>query len=113
MMRGYDKSEALGYIVQRIHAKDHPELADRIPALVDQAIDADMAYMLESGVLDEEGNSGGAYYEDDDAFEYMVEDLVARNDLTPDEAVKVAALVDDFMDAQQAYMEFKGLVQWE
>ena len=110
MMQGYDRQEALDFIVKRIHPKDHPELAERIPALVEQAIDADMAFMHETGVLDDEGNSGGEYYEEDDAFEYIVEALAAQNRLSPEEAVKAASLVDDFMDAQQAYMEYRGLV---
>ena len=29
MMKGYDKQEAMEYILKRIHAKDHPELADQ------------------------------------------------------------------------------------
>ncbi|MGN0762320.1 MAG: hypothetical protein ACI4MK_02985, partial [Aristaeellaceae bacterium] len=72
MMNGYDKDEALAFIVKRINPKDHPELAGQIEALVSQAIDADMAYMHASGVLDEDGNAGESYYEDDDAFEAMV-----------------------------------------
>ena len=113
MMNGYDKDESLAFIVRRINVKDHPELAGQIEALVSQAIDADMAYMHASGVLDEDGNAGDSYYEDDDAFEAMVEALVAQNELTPEQAVKVAALVDDYMDHQQAYLESKGLVDWE
>ena len=113
MMNGYDKAEAVAFITARIHPKDHPELADRIETLVGQAIDADMAYMHENQVLDEDGNAGTSYYEEDEAFEYMVEALVAGNRLTPEQAVKVAALVDDYMDYQQAYLESKGLVEWE
>ena len=113
IMRGYDKEEALQFILQRINRKEHALLADRLGELISQAIDADMAFMLKTHVLDEGGNSGGEYYEDDDAFEYMVETLAAQNDLTPEEAVKVASLIDDFMDLQQAYMESRGLVQWE
>ncbi len=113
MMNGYDKQEALAFICPRINRKEHMELADRIESLISQAIDADMAYMHESGVLDADGNAGDSYYEDDDAFEYMVEALVAQNDLTPEQAVKVAALIDDYMDFQQSYLEHKGLVDWE
>ena len=113
MMNGYDKAEALAFIVKRIHAKDHPDLVDMIESLISQAIDADMDYMHKEGVLDDEGNAGDEFYEDDDAFEYMVETIVANNDLTPEQAVKVAALVDDYMDHQQAYLESKGLVDWE
>ena len=34
-------------------------------------------------------------------------------ELFSEQAVKVAALVDDYMDYQQAYLESKGLVDWE
>lgn len=113
MMNGYDKQEALAFIVKRIPEKDHKELVGMIEALISQAIDADMEFMHKSGVLDEEGNAGDEYYEDDDAFEYMVEYIVAKNNLTPEQAVKVASLVDDYMDHQQAYLESKGLCDWE
>lgn len=113
MMKGYDKAEALAFIVSRIHAKDHPELADKLETLISQTIDADMAYMHENHVIDEEGNAGTEYYEDDDAFEYMVEKLAADNQLDPVKAVKLASLVDDYMDYQQEYLESKGLVDWE
>ncbi|MBE5797254.1 MAG: hypothetical protein E7327_07745 [Clostridiales bacterium] len=113
MMNGYDKQEALAFIVKRIPEKDHKELAGMIESLISQAIDADMDYMHKAGVLDEEGNAGDEYYEDDDAFEYMVEAIVAKNKLSPEQAVKVAALVDDYMDHQQAYLESKGLCDWE
>ena len=113
MMNGYDKAEALAFIVKRIHAKDHPDLAFMIENLISQAIDADMDFMHKSGVLDKDGNAGDEFYEDDDAFEYMVEAIVAANKLTPEQAVKVAALVDDYMDHQQAYLESKGLCDWE
>ena len=66
MMNGYDKEEALGYILPRIDRKAHRALGERIDALISQAIDADMAYMFESGVLDEEGNAGESYYDDDE-----------------------------------------------
>ena len=113
MMNGYDKQEALAFIVKRIPEKGHKELAGMIESLISQAIDADMDYMHKAGVLDEEGNAGDEYYEDDDAFEYMVEAIVAKNKLSPEQAVKVAALVDDYMDHQQAYLESKGLCDWE
>ncbi len=113
MMKGYDKDEALQFISRHIRRADHPLLADRIDALLSEIIDADMAYMHEAGVLDEEGNAGDSYYEDDDAFESMVEAVVAQNNLSPEEAVKIASLVNDYMDLQQEYLESKGLVDWE
>ncbi len=113
MMKGYDREEALGFIAKRIHPQDHPELKDLLPWIIGDIIDADMAYMHESGVLDEEGNGGDSYYEDDDAFEYMVEKVAAEKKLDPVKAVKLASLIDDYMDYQQEYLESKGLVQWD
>ncbi len=112
-MNGYDKEEALAFILPRINRKEHALLADRIEQLISQAIDADIAFMHGSGVLDQDGNAGTAYYEEDDAFEYIVETLAAANDLTPDQAVKMASLIDDFMDGQAAYMAYAGLIQDE
>lgn len=113
MMNGYDKTEALHYILEKLDRRSHKELADKIDTLISQAIDADMAYMEQAGVLDKDGNAGDSFYEDDDAFEYMVEALAKDNGLTPEQAIKVASLVDDYMDLQQEFLEKKGLVDWE
>ncbi len=112
MMKGYDREEAIQFIAKRIRTQDHPELKEMLPDVIGNIIDADMAYMHENGVLDEDGNSGGSYYEDDEAFEYMVERLASDLKLDPVKAVKMASLIDDYMDYQQEYLESKGLVQW-
>lgn len=113
MMNGYDREEAIAFMKQRVDRKAHAALADQIDSLLGQCIDADMDFMFKTGVLDEDGNGGDAYYEDDDAIEFMVEAIVKANKLTPEQAVKVASLVDDYMDLQQDYLESKGLVEWE
>ena len=112
-MIGYNKEEALAMMKRRINRRLHPEIADLIDDLLSQAIDADLAFMVESGVLREDGSAGDEYYEEDDAFEYIVEALAAHNSFTPEQAVKAASLVDDFMDLQAEYMEYAGLVQDE
>lgn len=112
MMHGYDKDAAVAFITRCIRKADHPELVEDIPALVPQMIDADMAYMHEAGVLDDDGYAGDAYYEDDEAIEYIVESLAAKNALDPEQAVKLAALVDDYLDAQQMFLESQGMVEY-
>ena len=42
MMQGYDKDAAVAFITRCIRKADHPELAEDIPALVPQMIDADI-----------------------------------------------------------------------
>ena len=112
-MLGYDRDEALAFILRRINRREHMELDGMIERLVLQAIDADIGFMHKTGVLKDDGSAGDAYYEEDDAFETIVENLAERNAMSPEQAVKMAALVDDFMDAQQAYLEYCGLVQDE
>lgn len=112
-MKGYGKEEALPYILKRIDARLHRDLPLPMEELVSQAIDADIAYMLEKGVLDADGNAGESYYDDDDAFEYMLDAIVNKHKLGADAAMKVASLLDDYMDAQQSFLESRGLVEWE
>lgn len=113
MMNGYNKDEALAYIVPRIDPKGHKELAKQIPALISQAIDADMAFMHQTRVIDQDGNAGDNYYDDDEAFEFIVDAIAEANHMNDAQAAKVGALVDDYMDVQQAFLEEKGLVDWE
>jgi len=112
-MLGYDKQEALPFILTKIDTRIHKDLPLPLETIISQAIDADMAYMQSCGVLDENGDTGDAYYDDDDAFEFMLDALVNQNKLGADAAMKVASLLDDYMDAQQTFMEEKGLVAWE
>ena len=112
-MNGYNKDDALAFILPRIDRKGHKALSFLIDQLISQAIDADMAFMHEAGVLDENGDAGDNYYDDDEAFEYIVEALTAQNNFDPDMSVKVGGLIDDYMDLQQEYLEQAGLCDWE
>ncbi len=113
MMRGYDKEEAYLYMLSKIDRSAHAGLGDLVDKLLKEAIDADMAYMHTSGVLDDEGNAGDAWYEEDDAFEYIVDAIAEKNHFTPEQAIDAAMLVNDFMELQASYMEKKGLVSYE
>ncbi|GEM_PF-119687 len=113
MMRGYDRDEAYLYMISKIDRDTHRELGDLVDSILSQCIEADMAYMHESGVLDEEGNAGDAWYEEDDAFEYIVDYIAEKNHFNPDQAVAAAMVVNDFMELQAQYMEKKGLVSYE
>lgn len=113
MMNGYHKEDALAFILPRIDRKGHKQLAFLIDSLISQAIDADMAFMEKTGVLDEHGDAGDAYYDDDEALEAIVDALIAANDLDAETAAYAAALVDDYMALQQEYLESIGLVDYE
>lgn len=113
MMQGYDKDAAVDFILKAIDRREHAALADQLETLIPQIIDADMAYMLDAGVLDEDGYAGDAYYEDDDALEYMVDAILAANNATPEQAVQLASLIDEYMSLQQLFLEHSGLASYD
>ena len=112
-MNGYDKEEAFAFITGQLNRHEFAPLGDILDSLVRQAIDADIAFMHETGVLDADGNAGSAYYEEDDAIEYIVEKLAEDNHLSPDQAVLAASLISEFIDLQYSYLTYRGLVQDE
>lgn len=113
VMNGYDKEQALAFILPRIDRKGHKALAFLIDQLISQAIDADLRFMQETGVLDEHGDAGDGYYDDDEAFEYILDALARQNGFDDDMTVRVGGLIDDYMELQQDYLESIGLVDWD
>ena len=73
-----------------------------------RAIEADMRYMHETGVRNDEGLMGDGEYDEDDAFEAL---FAALTDGVEDdgEIGKIAQMLDAYMDAQQDFMEASGL----
>ena len=112
-MKGYDREEAVRSIVGAIDPKSYSDLGMSIEALVRQAIDADLEYMKSSGVLTDDGSMGNAYYDDDDAFEFLLDRICQERGISGDRELRIASFLDDYMDAQQSYMEKHGLLEWD
>ena len=117
MMVGYDKSDAIRWLMAHVDRKEHKSLIFQLESLLSEIIDADMAYMHNTGVLDDEGYAGDAYYDDDEALEFILETLVTAHAYAhayaPDEELRVGALIGDYIDLQQAYLESAGLVDYD
>ena len=107
VMQGYDLDAAVRQIGKAIGkaAKAAPDAAE---AFARRAIEADMRYMHETGVLDDDGLMGEGEYDEDDAFEAL---FAALTDGVEDdgEIGKIAQILDAYMDAQQDFMEASGL----
>ena len=100
VMQGYDMEAAVSQIGKAI-CKAAKAAPDTAAAFARRAIEADMRYMHETGVLDDEGLMG-------DAFEAL---FAALTDGVEDdgEIGKIAQMLDAYMDAQQDFMEASGL----
>ena len=107
VMQGYDMEAAVSQIGKAI-CKAAKAAPDTAAAFARRAIEADMRYMHETGVLDDEGLIGDGEYDEDDAFEAL---FAALTDGVEDdgEIGKIAQMLDAYMDAQQDFMEASGL----
>ena len=107
VMQGYDMEAAVSQIGKAI-CKAAKAAPDTAAAFARRAIEADMRYMHETGVLDDEGLMGDGEYDEDDAFEAL---FAALTDGVEDdgEIGKIAQMLDAYMDAQQDFMEANGL----
>ena len=107
VMQGYDMEAAVSQIGKAI-CKTAKAAPDTAAAFARRAIEADMRYMHETGVLNDEGLMGDGEYDEDDAFEAL---FAALTDGVEDdgEIGKIAQMLDAYMDAQQDFMEASGL----
>lgn len=108
MMQGYDVDAAVSQIGKAVSRAAHvsPQEAQ---VFVRRAIEADLRYMHETGVLDDDGLMGEEEYDDDDAFETLFARLT---DGVEDDAEigRIAQMLDSYMEAQQDFMEEGGLL---
>ena len=109
MMQGYDLSSAVPFITAAMRKAGHKLPMEELEAFVRRAIEADMQYMEECGVLTEDGLMDEAEYVDDDAFEVLL-DMLTDDPEDDEQMDRIAQMLDTYMEAQQAFMEKSGLM---
>ena len=109
MMQGYDIEAAVPFIAKAMRKAGHKNPQQELEDFIRRAIEADMAYMREIDVIDDEGLMGEGEYDDDDAFEALLDTL--GEDADEDEMDQIAQLLDSYMNAQQDFMEASGLME--
>ena len=110
MMQGYDVNAAVPFIAKAMRKAGHKEPQEQLESFIRRAIEADMAYMREMDVIDEDGMMGEGEYDDDDAFEELL-DVLGEDIDDEDEMNRLAQLLDSYMTAQQDFMESSGLME--
>ncbi len=107
VMQGYDLDAAVCQIGKAI-GKAAKAAPDAAAAFARRAIEADMRYMHETGVLDDDGLMGDGEYDEDDAFEALFAEMT--DGLEDDgEIGRIAQMLDAYMEARQDFMEENGL----
>ena len=111
MMQGYDAAAAVPFIARAMRKAGHKEPQETLEDFIRRAIEADMAYMREIDVLDEDGMMGEGEYDEDDAFEELLVRLARGK--SEDEVGRIAQWLDAYMAAQADFLERSGLADGE
>ena len=109
-MQGYDMEAAVPFIAAAMTKAGVRAPRAELEGFIRRAIDADFAYMREIDVLDGDGLMGEGEYDEDDAFEALLDALA--DDPEDDAAMDaLAQLLDSYMAAQQDFLDQSGLTQ--
>ena len=111
-MQGYDRDKAVAFMLPKLNKAEFKPLTDA-EQLLRQAIEADFAYMAQAGILDENGLMGGSYYDDDDAFEFILDHMSAARRAPEKDMDALAAFVDQYMELQEQFLSEAGLLSWD
>ena len=112
-MKGYDKAQAVAFMLPKLDKSEFKPLAAQSEQLLHDAIEADMAYMLRAGVLTADGMMGDEYYDDDDAFEFILERMARARNMSESAQGPLASFIDQYLDLQQLFLEESGLMDWD
>ncbi len=110
MMQGYDPERAVPAIAKAMRAYGVKAGGEELETFIRRATQAHFDYMVEVGVLTQDGFMGSGEYDEDDAFEALMD---ALTDSAMDEAAagRLAQMLDAFMEGQQAFLEASGLCE--
>ena len=110
IMQGYDLEAAIPFIAAKMRKEGVKAQAEELDGFIRRAIQADFAFMQENEVLTEDGLMGVGEYDEDDAFEAIL-DMLCGEEEDDDVIDKTAQWLDAYMTAQAAFMEECGLVE--
>ena len=110
VMLGLNPAGAADYALKHLEWKRFPEFRDHRQALCDALVAAQVDYLHACGALDDDGLMGEGEYDEDDAFEALLDTLAG--DPEDDAAMDaLAQLLDSYMEAQQDFLDQSGLTQ--
>lgn len=107
-MEFFDLDAAVAYIAPRVKKEVGRDFELDVDVLVRHALELDVQYMLENGVIDRQGNALVSEYDEDDAFEYILDALAGRMGLDEEAEMAAAEALSAFMDVEADYMEEAG-----
>ena len=107
-MEFFDFDAAVAYIAPRVKKDMGKDFALDVDKLVRFALELDLSYMIEENVIDENGDAGDGEYDEDEAFEFILDGLTAVMSLDDDEEMDAAEALDAFTAYEAEYFEKAG-----
>lgn len=108
-MKGFD-NEALMYILAALKEEDAQINTSLATEVITLAMAYDLAFMQQAGVI-ADGEFTDVYYDDDDAFDYIIEKLSAA--LPDAEPYALTELLEGYFEHHDAYMDEIGMLNWQ
>ena len=110
-MIGFSPLEAQAYMLSRLDTRSFRGLPATLPSILQSFLLYDLRFMHSTGVLNQEEEQGDADYDDDEAFEYILDAYLTDFPCDEDAAMKVAELLNCYMELQYDYLKSQGLVE--
>ena len=105
-MLGLDKQAAAQYLLKKLPLK---KLASEAPFLCPALVDAAVNYLHACGALSE-GDSGEGEFDEDEAVEFMLDQLCERFDPDDQKALQYAELLNSFWPVFDDFLLISGLL---
>lgn len=78
--------------------------------VIDAAMKAEQAYLKAEGILTESGEYADGEYDEDDAFDLMIDELTRA--LPKKDPYQLTELLEYYIEYHDQYMQDKGLLAW-
>ena len=106
-MEGIEKQEALEYVLEAMKKSEAFKGIenDDVKKYAELALETDFAYMDENKVSD------GGVYDEDEAYDYIMEKLSSDKD--DETAAMISMIVDGYLEYFDEYLEKNDLIEWE
>lgn len=102
--------EALEYMLNKMKADDSFGNEALAKDVFNYAMTYDLDYMTKAGII-KDGEFTDAYYDEDDAFDFIIDRT--SNAMSDVEGDVIAELIELYFEYHDAFMEEKGLLDWE
>ena len=99
-----DPALAANFIAGRINPSCCPQFKNQIPAIINAFIQYDADYMDGLTALLPNAAKAEFSYDEDDAFEYILDAYLAQFPLEDELSMQVAALLDQYMPLMDQYL---------